>query len=208
MKIRFLWQRKKNVCFKGCWKKKEYKIKSIGIAGSIRGSGVTHLSVALANYAASGLGEKTACLELNGHGELSHWKECNCNGYFSDFGVHYYPEFKKEQIPVFMTRNYQKVIMDFGDAYWKFREELLRCDGKIFLLNINPWQEFAIKKMLHTMADESWGSIEAVYCSRTMQKSEKRKIEKTLKNNKYRYMYNWNTLLYTWNWHSIVSEIQ
>ena len=32
--------------------------------------------------------------------------------------------------------------------------------------------------MLHTIAHESWGSIEAVYCSRTMQKSKKRKIEK------------------------------
>ena len=135
----------------------------------------------MANYAASGLGEKTACLELNGHGELSHWKEYNCKGYFSDFGVHYYPEFKQEQIPVFTTRNYQKVIMDFGDAYVSFREEILRCDRKVFLLNLNPWQKFAAEKMADTIQNKNWGGIQPLYASVNAQKDVKEEMEKKYK---------------------------
>ena len=66
---------------------KQRNVRSIGIAGSICGSGVTHLSIALANYAASGLGEKTACLELSRHGELRHWKAVNEKNYFTDAGI-------------------------------------------------------------------------------------------------------------------------
>ena len=90
--------------------------------------------MALANYLASGLGEKTAYLELCGHGEVSHWKETNPKGYFTDIKIDYYPDLKREQIPILLNHPYEKIIMDFGDAYLNFREELLRCDGKIFLL--------------------------------------------------------------------------
>ena len=127
---------------------KQRNVRSIGIAGSICGSGVTHLSIALANYAASGLGEKTACLELNRHGELRHWKAVNEKNYFTDAGISYYPDVQKDKIPILLNRDYDKIIMDVGDAYIEFREELLRCDQKIVLLNLNPWQEFAAERLI------------------------------------------------------------
>lgn len=136
------------------------------------------MSVALANYAAGGLNEKTAYLELFGQEEMSRWKEKNENGYFVDQKVFYYPEFDREQIPILLNRNYEKIIMDFGDAYIQFREEILRCDRKIFLLNLNPWQKFAAEKMVNIVQNKYWGDIEPVYMSVNAQPAEKEKMEK------------------------------
>lgn len=88
-------------------------------------------------------GEKTACLELNRLGSFRHWKAVNEKNYFTDAGISYYPDVQKDKIPILLNRDYDKIIMDVGDAYIEFREELLRCDQKIVLLNLNPWQEFA-----------------------------------------------------------------
>ena len=134
--------------------------------------------MALANYLASGLGEKTAYLELCGHGEVSHWKETNPKGYFTDIKIDYYPDLKREQIPILLNHPYEKIIMDFGDAYLNFREELLRCDGKIFLLNLNPWQKYAAEKMIHTTEKDHWGGIEPFYGSVQAQKEIKKRLEK------------------------------
>lgn len=161
-----------------CWKTKEIVTKSVGIAGSIRGSGATHLSVALANYAASGLGQKTAYLELDGHGEIAHWKETNKQGYFTVNGVHYYPNVKRDQIPILLNYDYEWIFMDFGDEYRLFREDLLRCDRKIFLLNLNPWQEFYAKEMLRAVLQKNWGGIQPVYAGVKMQYEEKKRMER------------------------------
>lgn len=142
---------------------------------------MTHLSVALANYAASGQGEKTAYLELGGHGEIAHWKKKNEKGYFTDLGIHYYPDFKREQIPILLNQEYEKIIMDFGDAYLSFREELLRCDKKVFLLNLNPWQEFAAKKLLDNLQNKDWGGIRPLYAGVNVQKTQIQNVEKNYK---------------------------
>lgn len=155
---------------KDCWR-------SIGIAGSIRGSGATHLSVALANYAASGLGKKTACLELNGHGEMRRWKEAKEGGYFEDGGIQYYPDVKEEQIPILLNRAYDTILMDFGDAYEQFRMEMLRCERKVFLLNLNPWQTFAAEQMICAVKEERWGGIQPFYAGMHMQKAIREALE-------------------------------
>lgn len=155
---------------KDCWK-------SIGIAGSIRGSGVTHLSVALANYAASGLGKKTAYLELHANGEIAHWKKAGAEGYFIDKKIHYYPKLKREQIPILLNCDYECVIMDFGDEYICFRKELLCCDKKVFLLNLNLWQNFYAKKLLDMIRKEEWGNIQPLYASANVQKKMKLDLE-------------------------------
>ena len=139
------------------------------------------MSVALSNYAASGLGENTAYLELCGHGEITHWKETKGNDYFSDSGVHYYPDFRKEDIPILLNLEYERIIMDFGDAYVSFREEILRCDRKVFLLNLNPWQKFAAEKMADTIQNKNWGGIQPLYASVNAQKDVKEEMEKKYK---------------------------
>lgn len=136
------------------------------------------MSVALANYATSGLGEKTAYLELCGHEEIKHWKEVNDKGYFMDLKIHYYPKFKKEDVSLLLTLGYDKVILDFGDDYSGFREEMLRCDRKVFLINLNPWQKFFAEKLLCTVQKENWGSIEPLYASANILKAQREEVEK------------------------------
>ena len=144
----------------------------------MRGSGATHLSVALANYAASGLNERTAYLELDGHGEMRHWKETDETGRFKDSGIDYFPDCAREDIPILWNRDYDKIIMDFGNAYIRFREELLRCDRRVFLLNLNPWQTFAARNMVSAVMGREWGGIMPLYVSVNAQRKEKRAIEK------------------------------
>ena len=139
------------------------------------------MSVALANYAASGLGEKTACLELGGHGELSRWKAANKEGYFTDKKIHYYPEFLKEQIPILINCEYEKIVMDFGDAYISCQGELLRCDRKIVLLNLNHWQEFAARKMIERILSGEWGNAAPVYAAVNSISSVKKSVERDYK---------------------------
>lgn len=134
--------------------------------------------MALANYAASALGEKTAYLELDGHGGMTHYKPTGEKGYFIQAGVHYYPEMKKEEIPILLNCEYEKIIMDFGDSYMSHREELLRCDRKIFLLNLNPWQEYAAKKLVYTVLSEGWGNIKPLYAGVNAQKAVKEAVER------------------------------
>ena len=139
------------------------------------------MSVALANYAASGLGEKTACVELSGHGELKKWKEAGTAGYFSDHQVCYYPDFPREKIPILLNQGYETVILDFGEAYERYREEILRCHRKIFLLNLNPWQKSAAEKMIGTVQGENWGKIQPYYASVLAGTTEKKAVEKEFK---------------------------
>ena len=164
-----------------CWKKKEPLPRSIGIAGSIRGSGATHLAVALANYAASGQNERAACPELGASKELARWKEAGKDGCFKEKGVSYYPNVKREQIPILLNRSYEKILMDFSDDYSGYREELLRCGRKIFLLNLNPWQAYAARELLEEIQSDKWGNIRPVFASLNPQKMVKNAIEQEFK---------------------------
>ena len=132
----------------------------------------------MANYAASGLGEKTACLELGGQGELAHWNEVNRKGFFTEAGIDFYPNLKKEQIPILLNCGYETVIMDFGDDYQGCIGELLRCDRKILLLNLNPWQKFAAQKIVQSVQCGEWGDMAPVYASVHAQESVKKALEK------------------------------
>lgn len=132
----------------------------------------------MANYAASGLGEKTACVEVQGHGQLSQWKTVKDSGYFTDRGVYYYPNYAKDRIPMLLNQDYEKIILDFGDAYISCREEILRCDRKLFLLNLNPWQCSAARYLIRTVQKEEWGHIQPVFGSVCASPKIKKAVEK------------------------------
>lgn len=132
----------------------------------------------MANYAASGLGEKTACVEIHGHGQLSQWKTAGSKGYFKDKSVYYYPDFHKDRIPILLNSDYERIILDFGDAYIDCRKEIMRCDRKIFLLNLNPWQQSAAKYLIRTVKKEEWGHIQPVFGSVKASKEVRMAVEK------------------------------
>ncbi len=109
---------------------------------------------------------------------MSHWKSAGEMGYFTEKGVHYYPDVKRRDIPIILNRDYQRVIFDFGEKYLLYREEILRCDIKIFLMNLNIWQIFAAKKMLRELKEPEWGEVEPLFASAFASPKEKQKIEK------------------------------
>lgn len=176
-------QGRKTGFFASCCKEKvvstkENHTRTVGIAGSVRGSGVTHLAISLANYAASGRLEKTAYIEAGGGGELAHWRKPGELGFFEEKRVHFYPGIKKEDIPILLNREYEKIIFDFGERYLLFREEILRCDQKIFLLNLNVWQKFAAEKLLLELREEDWGGVEPLFASAFASERVKREVQK------------------------------
>ena len=139
------------------------------------------MAISLANYAASGLLEKSAYIEAGGKGELSHWKRPNEQGYFKEKRVHYYPDVKMEDIPIILNREYERIIFDFGEKYLLFREEILRCDQKIFLMNLNIRQNFAAEKLLRELRKEDWGKTSPLFASAFAIPGEKQKMEKTFR---------------------------
>lgn len=115
---------------------------------------------------------------MNGHKEIVHWKNTCEDGYFLDLGIHYYPNVKKEEIPIILNRDYDRIIIDFGDAYEGCREDLLRCGRKVFLLNLSRWQKNEAEIMINTAQRKDWGGIQPVYASVNFQKEVKREVEK------------------------------
>lgn len=136
------------------------------------------MAVCLANYAASGLGETTAYLELNQRDEIKYWKEVNKEGYFLEKGVHYYPKIRKERIPLLMNQNYDRIIFNIGTCYVEYREEILRCEQKIFLLAARTWQKYDTDKLLAELKGSSWGGFEPILTIGKEGESVRRNMEK------------------------------
>lgn len=109
---------------------------------------------------------------------MSHWKIAGESGFFEEKGVHFYPDVKKEDIPIILNRDYDKIIFDFGEKYLFFREEILRCDQKIFLLNLNVWQRFAAEKLLLELGKQNWGSVDPLFASAFSSGKIKNQVEK------------------------------
>lgn len=132
--------------------------------GSGRCTGVTHFAVLLANYLAGVPGHKTALLEWNPHRDLARM-EAVCMGKRSDrkefrvLDVLYVKDAGMEELVSCMNRQYERIIIDFGDSFCKNRTEFLRCDRKIVLLSFCEWQmerclEFAAEAAMEPK--ESW----------------------------------------------------
>ncbi len=123
----------------------------IGICGCESGCGTTHLSIALANYAASKHGLRIACLELHpsdAFTQLSTFTSSPLSSgnvqsmqYFTIYDVDYYPLLQKQDIPALMNAGYDYLILDFGPASAIVYDELLRCDHKLVLGSLAPWRQ-------------------------------------------------------------------
>lgn len=113
---------------------------SIGIFGVEIGCGATHLAIALANYLQSGLGRKSAVVELSGQNELKALTEREGNEQRELLGVRYFTGICQEQVPEIFNSRYEAFVLDLGTDFVSAREELLRCDRKIVIGSISPWK--------------------------------------------------------------------
>lgn len=124
---------------------------SIGIASIASGLGATHLCIALANYSASKKGMKTACLEfgtgtaflqLKNNGSPNFLPAKNAaHRSFQIYGVDYYPNVKKDEIPALMNAGYELLLLDFGAFTSNSLDEFYRCDQKLLLISAACWRK-------------------------------------------------------------------
>lgn len=155
----------------------------IGIAGIGSGVGATHFSVMLLNYLAGYQRKKAALLEWNRSGDLERLEQA-CTGMsrpgkpFRVLEADYYKCAGTGELAMALGRNYQYILMDFGNAEKAEWSDFLRC-GKQFLIgSFSEWQqerfrEFERKKT--ETGEKSWKSL-AVFGSEETRKEFKRRF--------------------------------
>lgn len=149
----------------------------IGIAGCEHGLGTTHLCIALANYASSKHGQKTACLEMNDSAAFLQLSPCSARHCFSIYGVDYYPSVRQDEIPELMNRGYQYCLLDFGVLNTSVFDEFLRCDKKFLIGSAALWKRNCFSHIFQQYPEMK--SMEFFYCM--IQFGEKKDILKFAK---------------------------
>ena len=130
---------------------------SIGIIGIGMGCGVTHLTIALANYLQSGMGKKTAVIELSGQNALKDMIQEEGNKRHDLLGIHYFTDVSIGKIAEVINSQYEAFVLDLGGDYAAAREEFLRCDRKIVIGSISPWRITAYERFLkNIIASENY----------------------------------------------------
>ena len=148
---------------------------SIGVLGTERGSGATHLVLAAANYLYSGIGRKTAVLELSGRNDLQAMVLREGNG-SELLGVRYFFGNEARQVPELYNQEYEAYVLDLGVDYRAARGEFLRCDTKIVIGSISPWKASKYEYFLEFVQQETYKMWD--YLVLFGYKQDKRKMEK------------------------------
>ena len=130
----------------------------VGITGTGRGTGVTHLSVLAANYMASALQRRTAVIEWNDHGtwktmkdicQAGSAKQADSADYrYKIFGVTYYMQGAPRVLASCLDGTYDEIIIDFGELRPSIRAEWLRCEVKIVMTALSEWKLEAFLELL------------------------------------------------------------
>ncbi len=138
--------------------------------GCGRGVGTSHLAVALANYLTGVKRKKTALLEWNSHGDFQilerftgqngrkqEKKQEKMNS-FCIMEVDYYKMADPAVLSWCLSREYQYIIMDYGEAAEKNLHECARCDRKILVGSLCEWKVEAFLEILEKTEkrDKSW----------------------------------------------------
>ncbi len=118
----------------------------IGIVGTGRTVGVTHLCILMANYIHSGCGKKTAVLEWNGHGDFARFGNvCTAAGRLVECyriqGVDFYQRSSSRTLARCIQDGYERILIDFGSLQEQDDGELLRCHRVYLLLSFSEWQD-------------------------------------------------------------------
>ena len=133
----------------------ETGIKITGIAGAGGGTGVTHLSLMLANYLQGVCRKRTAVLEWNDHGDFSRFGEA-CTGQTGPrtcYGIQqvdYYPGAAAGRLMECQKAEYEHVVIDFGIVKEMTCVELMRCSTVWILMSFSEWQMEAFLELMRS----------------------------------------------------------
>lgn len=136
-------------------KKEAFLLQTIGIAGTERGVGVTHLAIMIANYMNAKSNKNTAIVELNQTNAFDELKENYTKKQEFDrssysyilSGVTYYYQVSHNKISSIYQGQHECLVIDFG-VLEEENEEFLKCNVKILIGNLKPWNH---KKLLYYM---------------------------------------------------------
>ncbi len=120
----------------------------IGVAGTGRGTGTTHLCVLAANYLCSACGRETAVLEWNRHGDFARFGSVCTGGQTAESryriqNVDFYPQAAGSVLADCLHGGYEEILIDFGTLGEQPPEEPLRCHRVFLTVSFSEWQEGA-----------------------------------------------------------------
>lgn len=124
----------------------------MGIAGAGRGTGVTHFVLQAANYLCSCRQKKTAVIQWNLQKDLEKIRaflsaagkegsrSLKGKDHFRLLGVDYYCEGDLTVLAECMEKDYQEILIDFGEIREKIFPEWLRCTKKVLVADLSEWK--------------------------------------------------------------------
>lgn len=120
--------------------------RTIGIVGAHHGAGVTYTAFMIALYLSEKLGEETAFLEYNSHHdfELIQSAYAWSNEEAASFNFHQltcYKEVMHNQYGTILNQSYENIVLDFGAGDKTDLNEFLRCNIKIIIGGLAPWNQ-------------------------------------------------------------------
>ncbi|WP_099469639.1 hypothetical protein [Konateibacter massiliensis] len=128
-------------------KKEKQGLQTIGIMGTERGVGVTHLAIMLGNYIHARWRADTAILEMNQSDALRELQRSYSvrdspmtgEGSFHLSDVTYYSRLKERPLGSVYSAGHEWLIIDFGACHAEAAEEFVKCDKKLIVGNVTPW---------------------------------------------------------------------
>jgi len=129
----------------------------IGILGTHKGAGVTHLCILLANYFGEWGGQKTAFLECYPQRDIQYLQNyiygrtegLEEKDSFKVHRVTYHKNVREQEVAEIIGDNYDCVILDLGTDFFKSKNEFLRCDIRIVVSSLTIWKQHEIEKFIH-----------------------------------------------------------
>lgn len=150
----------------------------IGIAGVTAGAGVTHLTIALANYSATVKKRKTAVIELSGNHAIEELGDTG--NVFRMQHVTYYPNCLQQQVPEVLKEDYEVILLDLGCTYHRIRMELLRCNEKLIVGSSAPWRSREYARFVLDEMGEDGKAKATVYLTNLGMKRDKNEIKRQI----------------------------
>ena len=151
----------------------------IGIAGVAAGAGVTHFTIALANYSATVKKRKTAVIELSGNHAFEELGQTDHA--FVMQQVSYYPNLLHHQIPEVLKEDYEVILLDLGSTYHRIRMELLRCNEKLIVGSSAPWRSREYIRFVLDEMGEDGRAKATIYLTNNGMRKDKNEIKRQIR---------------------------
>lgn len=148
----------------------------IGIAGTQRGAGCTHLALELANY---------ACRKENRRVTLAGFDEDGLIGLLHDRaevrdgnltaernGICIIPEISPDGVKLLKARNRDLVILDLPKEGTLLQELMAVCDRRVILGSLAPWCSIHYRRFMRDSFEANGRAWNALYFSRTLAAEE------------------------------------